>query len=191
MSRGVLFGAARGFRALLLLIGILAGIGAVFLGLGYVTQPWAHPLPGRPALVGYWAGTMTFMPGDERTVAVRLTESGGRGSPEVNLGGTARMCGAEFRGGEYVITGRILNFRGTRFAMGFKTGAAPGPHLGGIDGNWDGADLLQLRTKLYTITPDGVGHASTSTDAKGRLDKTGRISFELRRSTKDAFNSAC
>jgi hypothetical protein len=185
---------SRSWRAGFLLLGILAGIGAVFLGLGYVVNPWAHQLPGRPALVGYWAGTMTLA-GDEREIVVRLNQSGGRGSPGLNLAGKAHMCDTEGAGrGDYVVRGRTLNFRGTRFSIGLTSGSdEQGTQVGGIDGTWDGADLLRLRAHPYTIGPDGKGRSRTSADAnKGSVDDQGNtIRFDLRRSTENAFNTTC
>ncbi len=180
-------------RATFMLFGIFIVIGAILFGLGYVTNPWAHPLPGRPALVGYWAGTLTFGPEDERAFALQLSQSGGRGVPGFNLSGRGRICG---HGGtmDYRVGGRTKNFSGTRISFGLVSDSEPpGPRLGAIEGSWDGAELLQLRTRLYTVGTDGLGRAKVSAHAKkGNVDDQGdTIVFELRRSTEDAFKATC
>ena len=137
-----------------MLFGILIVIGAILFGLGYLTNPWAHPLPGRPALVGYWAGTLTFGPEEKRTLALQLSQAGGRGVPGFNLSGRARLCGGKGTM-DYGVGGRTRNFSGTRISFELVSASEPpGPRVGLIEGSWDGADLLQLRTRLYTIGSD-------------------------------------
>jgi hypothetical protein len=181
----------------LIAIGLLA-YAAVF-GLEHLVNPWSLSFPGHPALVGYWSGTMTFGPGDDRDVAIhmwRYDPGGGGGVPSgeaPDLVGRARICGPT-DASTYEVTGKALNFMGTRFTVGLRVDSVQaGKNPEALNGTWDGADLIRVRTGLHTVGSDGVAGGEASTDARtGDVDvKDGDIRFELRRSDKEAFGSAC
>ncbi len=183
------------YGIVLLALGILA-YGAVY-GLEHLLNPWALSFPGHPSLVGYWSGTMTFGPGDDRDVALHMwrLDPGGRGGPaeHPDLVGDAQICG---RTGvsTYEVTGHVQNFTGTRFEIGLRSDTVTaGKQPEALEGTWDSAHLIQVRTGLYTVGSDGVAGGEAAADAAtGKVDvKDGGIQFDLRRSSIDAFNSIC
>jgi hypothetical protein len=78
--------------------------------------------------------------------------------------------------------------------LGFGSDSLPpGTDPDVTEGTWDGADLLRLRTRPYTLEPNGVAHGETDIGA-GPVSSdlpTWAIQFGLRRSTEEAFDAAC
>lgn len=183
------------YMIVLLAVGVLA-YGAVY-GIEHLLNPWALSFPGHPSLVGYWSGTMTFGPGDDRNVALhmwRLDVGGGGGPAEhPDLVGNAQICD---RTGvsTYAVSGHVQNFTGTRFEIGLTSDpVTAGKHPEALEGTWDNAHLIQARTGLYTVDSGGVAGGKASADAEtGNVDvEDDNIRFELRRSSEDAFTSIC
>jgi hypothetical protein len=192
---------ARLFIVLILMSVAVTGVAAA---MSYVTTPWAHTAFGRTALVGYWQGQMLFEPGDTRQVALSLRKfrtladiwlqrpSGAVGStPVPDLGVAAKLCGTSGRM-RYEGSGDVKNRDGSQFTFGLAPeGGVFGKHPSGFAGAWDGKDRLELTARLYTLGPEGATGVASASARPGASSDPGVISFELRRSTSEAFDAAC
>jgi hypothetical protein len=192
-------------RAVIVLLVFVVVLGLALDGVSYLLAPWAQEFSGRPVLVGYWQGEMLVAPGDRRRVALRLEKirtfreilihgrGGQESGPAPNVRATATMCGAEGGRSRYRGSGHVLDRSGSRFTFALAPeNSAPGRHPGEIDGAWNGADRLDLSTRLYTQRPDGVATAESSVAARpGRSDESGIVRFHLRRGTEQAFHAVC
>jgi hypothetical protein len=164
--------------------------------LHWASNPWAMTLPGKPGLVGYWQGTVSYGPGDERRVVLRLIADppSGRCSNCPDIDGAAEVCGASHRA-VYDIYGDPLNYRGTRFSLQARRETeGPGLYLRQLNGHWDGRDLLTVSTSLVRIDPDGAARSTTWTDeATGKImsDDVPNARFELRRAGEAEYDGAC
>jgi hypothetical protein len=169
------------------ILGIL-GLGVAFLvfyyPLHWALNPWAVALPGKPALAGYWQGSVEFAPGDERRIVLHLVgEPPGRRSSS-GIDGAAKVCGAT-QNTRYEIWGDPDNYSGTRFSLhSRRTSTGPGSFLNGLTGEWDGADLLTVAAQVTVVDADGGARYSAS-------DPRPPLRFPLHRSTSEAFDAAC
>jgi hypothetical protein len=190
-----------GFGSPRLLAGLIVGLTLIvvaFTGIDYALHPWAYSWSARPTLTGYWHGEMEFEPGDRRQVVLHLTrdlwdldDTRSRGSKSTIEGG-AKICGPR-ASTRYRVTGVTHDRGGASFTLGLGTANLPaGKHLNPLAGTWDGEHRLELQTTLYSIAADGVAYGVATADAKATpSDRTPKIEFELRRTSKDAFESAC
>jgi hypothetical protein len=190
-----------GFRSPRLLAATVIGLGLIIVAVNaidYALNPWAYALSGHRPLVGYWQGEIMFEPGDRRRMVLHLTrdlwdldDTRSRGARS-NIEGGAKICGPNGNI-RYSIRGVTHDRRGTRFTLGFGGDSlAAGKHLNATLGAWTGDDRLALHTSLYTLGSDGVGRGVASADAQARPgDRRPQVAFELRRTSKDAFDSAC
>ena len=187
-------GAVRGRPKLYLFVAlaVTAAITAAIYGVDYLLNPWAYAHAERPPLLGYWRGDIVVEPGDRRTVVLRLTHPAlrSRSPSRINLLGGARVCGS--RGAaRYNLTGATENRDGTQFTIGFGgDDLGAGTHLDETNATCDGANRIELRTRLRWVEPDGSSRGTTSIDARSGAERR-RIPFELRRSTKEEFDAAC
>lgn len=187
------------------LIVVVAVVESAYLGVKYLQTPWTRAHDGHPPLVGYWQGEMEFEPGDTRQVAlyVREFETAGEfllrssmadwdGTPDPDIRVMAKLCGPN-GGARYHGEGDVANREGTRFTFDLgPDGPAPGKHPTDLEGVWDGGDRLELTSRLYTESRDGVAGATASVAARPVVsDHTEIIRFEMRRITEEAFAKAC
>ncbi|GIF96895.1 hypothetical protein [Catellatospora citrea] len=169
---------------------IMAGFGLIY-GSHWLLNPWA--MPGRPGLVGYWQGEVTYGAGDTRTMVLRLTDQVGSGDGGPEIDGSAKVCAAE-QDATYEIYGDTLNYRGTRYSLhARRPDNTAGLYLGQLDGEWDGRDGLTISTALIRVDPDGAVRSTTSTDTRTGTTTSDTITvrFELRRATAADFDAAC
>jgi hypothetical protein len=189
-----------GARSPRLLVGTVAGLALIVVAVNaidYALHPWAYSWSG-PTLTGYWHGEIEFEPGDRRQIVLHLTRDlwdfDGTRSREsrFTIEGAAKICGA--RGSARYRVNRVtLDRSGTPFTIGFGADDLPaGKHLNETEGAWDGEDGLDLRTSLYTVASNGVAHGVASTDAQTTPgDRTPKVRFEVKRTSKAAFDSTC
>jgi hypothetical protein len=170
----------------------LALIVSAFYVLDYAIHPWAYGAGRRP-LVGYWRGEIVFESGDRRQIVLQLTHGlgwyGSQAENKLTISGTAKVCGAKGTV-RYDIRGETQERQGRRFSLGFGGGnVGPGEHLDATEARWDGEDRLEFRTSGYTVSRDGVARASADARATSRARAT--LVFELKRTNKEDFDSAC
>jgi hypothetical protein len=177
-------------RRLAVVTGAVLAIGfGVAYGLHFLGNPWALSLPGHPGLVGYWQGEMTLPSGDRRRVFLELngvlpSSTSCGNCPKMD--GTAKVCGKPNMA--YEVYGHPLNYRGTRFSLGPRTTAeGAGTYLGQLEGNWDRADLLKIRTTLIHKDANGVAHATTDTDQPAEPP----VQISMRRTSEAIFDAGC
>ncbi|MER7440723.1 hypothetical protein [Micromonospora avicenniae] len=159
---------------------IVVGVGVVY-GLHWAANPWALSLPGRPALTGYWQGTVPYGPSDDRRIVLHLTDDPPSATDRCGdcpgMEGAAKVCDA----GQietYELWGDASNYRGTRFALHTRPGAdGPGPRLNELHGEWDG-DLVRISTSLIVLKDDG---AATGSDSPP-------VTFEMTRADEKDFD---
>ncbi|WP_116070628.1 hypothetical protein [Asanoa ferruginea] len=168
----------------------MGGIGVIY-PLHWLLNPWSAP--GRPDLVGYWQGEVTYGSADTRTMVLHLTDQVGGGDEGPEIDGGAKVC-AGGQSQAYEIYGDATNYRGTRFSLhARRSGDAAGLYLGQLVGTWDGRDGLTVSTELIRIDSGGVSHSTTSTDTRTGIttSDTPTIRFELRRAAKADYATAC
>jgi hypothetical protein len=182
--------ASRRKRYIIALVGLAAVFFTVFYGFFWLTNPWAVSLPGKPALTGHWHGELSFAPGDNRRVFLEL-----RGDPPGSkcrggcpkIKGTGKVCGAG-QNTTYEIWGSPLNYSGTRFSLHTRsTTEGLGSYLNGLNGEWDGNDLVTVGTSLTVRGSDGAARATASTDRPPDPP----LRFEMQRGSEAAFDGAC
>lgn len=169
-----------------LMLGVgLAIIGAIAIVDRGTAPPWARAHDGHPALTGYWQGRMTFAHGDDRLIVFRLLRfTGARGgNGKANLTGEAMLCGSTGTA-RATLYGAALDPQSSRLTIGFswKKPFVPGLFPEGIEGSWDGRDLIGGSSELGRRAPDGA-------TSMGSDDPV--IHYELHRSTSSNFNSGC
>jgi hypothetical protein len=199
-ARSAVVKALFGLRSPRRLVGPIAGLALVVVALNaidYTLHPWVYSWSGQ-TLTGYWYGEIEFEPGDRRQIVLHLTRDlwdlDGTRSRESRstIEGAAKICGPRGRT-RYRIAGATHNRSGTPLRLGFGGGDLPaGKHLNATEGAWDGEDRLDLSASLYTVAATGVAHGVASADAQTTAsDRTPKIRFELKRSSKHAFDSTC
>jgi hypothetical protein len=175
-------------RKQLTVITVVAGLvlTAIYAVDRLVLNPWSTSLGGRPALVGHWQGTVDFGPSDRRTIVAKLEHEfapgngSGRGKyPKII--GAMKVCGAT-ESQEARLGGDPANRSGSRFELHTAYPSGPGDHLDDLRGEWEG-DRITMRARWTTVLPDKTSAQRSEEDA--------RLSFELRRTDKAAFERAC
>jgi hypothetical protein len=171
----------------------ILGLGIAFLvfyyPLHWALKPWAVALPGKPALAGYWTGTVSFAPGDERRIVLHIVgEPPGRGRGGPDIDGAAKVCGAT-QNTRYEVWGGPDNYAGTRFTLRTRSSTdGPGRYLNGLtNGEWDGQHLLTVQTTLTTREADGSSRSVTGTDQPPDPP----LRFQLHRGSEAEFTAAC
>lgn len=155
------------------------GLGAKY-GLELAFDPWASPLTGKPTLTGYWEGKVSFASGDDRQFVLQLSNTD-RG--KIDIEGVGKTCGA-VGAATYEVWGDALNYRGTRFTLRIRLSKeAPGLRLSGLDGVWDGGDVLKVFAGSTAVDPDGA--------YRSNHQPADPPPFEMRRVSKATFETAC
>lgn len=180
-------------RLIVVLVVVCASGLGLIQGFHLLLNPWATTLPGKPGLVGYWQGDVTYGAGDGRRVVLELIDGNCTRCRHANIEGRAKVCGTGHKA-TYEIHGRPENYRGTLFSLNpQRTSQAPGLYLNYLDGQWDGVDLLTISASLSRIDENGHAQSTISTDiATGRETKDPPdVRFELRRGSEADFTAAC
>lgn len=190
-----------GLRSPRRLVGTVVGLALIvvaFNAIDYALHPWAYSWSGHQTLTGYWHGVIELAPGDRRHIVLHLTrdlwdldDTRSRES-RYTIEGAAKICGP-IGSTRYRVNGVTHDRRGTPFTLGFGADNLPaGEHLNETEGAWDGEDRLELRTTLYIVAANGMAEGVASADARATpSDRTPTVQFELKRTSRDAFDSTC
>ncbi|WP_203715384.1 hypothetical protein [Asanoa siamensis] len=119
-------------------------------------------------------------------MVLRLTHGVGGGDEGSEIGGRAKVCGAD-HDVTYAISGDALDYRGTRFGLNAeRTDAGEGLYHRRLEGTWDGQDDLTVSTSLLRIEMDAAGTATAGVDPRNPA-----VTLTLRRATESDFAAAC
>jgi hypothetical protein len=163
-------------------------------GLESACYPWAHSITFGRTLVGTWVGELTPARRGTHILFLDLRDAiSDEGGPD--LQGTAKLCDTRGETHAFGMTGRTQNWRGTRFHLRtFITERRDGEgvELGGVDGEWDRGDTLQLSVKpeLWRIRGGGTISSTDRPPDQIALEDT-IVPSTLTRAGEREFREAC
>jgi hypothetical protein len=139
---------------------VVAGNGLDMLSRA-ILDPWALPVPGRPTLLGDWAGTLRTASGMHFGVALHLdyreidwsrTRRRGRSPRRDNLEGRGVLCNRHGERIDYRLFGDTNDRDGTSVDLDLSSVETGTTSNGwGFDARWDGERLLLSGTSSFYL----------------------------------------